>query len=127
MPYLVGLTCYAPHSVCCVFHHASTLSRLWLLLLLLLFLLLLLLLFFSFFFFFFSCKSSCVSGKALQSAATLQRNPFWQPHFADNRSAALQPNLIGHIETLSQFLILKKDTLSILESFLVIPKVSPCH
>ena len=78
-----------------------------------------------------TCKCSGVTGKALQSAATLQRSPFWQPYFAQNRSAALQwgnlqSNVIGHMETLSGWRSLPKETLHLLESFFVVPKVSHC-
>ncbi|DBB15685.1 TPA: hypothetical protein ACH3X3_003895 [Trebouxia sp. C0006] len=45
-------------------------------------------------------------GKALQSAATLQRSPLWQPYFAETRIAArqwckVQLHLTGHMKTLS--------------------------
>ncbi|KAA6420846.1 MAG: U-box domain-containing protein [Trebouxia sp. A1-2] len=68
-------------------------------------------------------------GKALQSAATLQRSPLWQPYFAETRIAArrwyrMQLHLTGHIKSLSSYRILPKKTLHLLETFFVIPKAA---
>ncbi|KAL0041132.1 hypothetical protein WJX77_005804 [Trebouxia sp. C0004] len=68
-------------------------------------------------------------GKALQSAATLRLSHLWQPYFAQTRIAArqwcsIQLHLTGHLESLSSLRILPTDTLHLLESFFVIPRVT---